>query len=676
MGRHRLALAAGLPVLFLASCDLPETAIPDRPLPMLPDGGAHPPGTGGPDTPSAPDAMPDLPSAPVLLGCRSGEAALVAAESAVAVGKTAGAAIIGCSGPLTDVVWIQTGGPRVTLLSSRTQAISFDPPEVGTYTFQVSYRLHSGVEQRGVTSIEAFSSPAPAAVTVRSDQAVREQGNVSVRAWPTLAPGEVLAEITWQQLAGPLVMLDVSDTQRIVFRAPEVANDTALSFRATLRTTSGRVDVDDVLVVVENAAQSATDGIFAAQHVSRVYPYRRASKYAADLVPCVFSPTLNPSNGCPLSRLPLIAEETLPGEIPSVDQVLDRLLVSHDWMGANFEQFLLTQDRDGDFRRMFAAVTAIVIGAHLRPAVYYAATGAVYLDANDIWLDPAERDLIDEASDYRSGFGDDLRFSGLTRFTLDGNYAWSSYRRNVRAVRTLNSIANEFGRVLFHELSHAADFFPPSLHRALDSSRSPSDLYLPRYKAGQLVSSVLSTRFPLTSVEMKSLGQVLFTGAMPTDTQRGYQPGEVAGFFQADRANDTYSYSTEREDLAMLVEELMMAYRRGVRRDIAITNRYTPGLTTDQLIVSWGQRGRIGDPALRRRVQFVVDQILPWLNPALVDTLPRPVALPTGHSWYATVQLPVPPAAADLLPSLSLDEDARLLEQEIRGRAEHLATMP
>ena len=95
-------------------------------------------------------------------------------------------------------------------------------------------------------------------LTVRSDQAVRKLGNASVRAWPTLALGEVMADITWQQLEGPTVKLDLARIpRRIVFQAPDVARDTLLTFRATVRTTGGATDSDDVLVVVENAPQAA-----------------------------------------------------------------------------------------------------------------------------------------------------------------------------------------------------------------------------------------------------------------------------------------------------------------------------------------------------------------------------------------------------------------------------------
>ena len=47
---------------------------------------------------------------------------------------------------------------------------------------------------------------------------------------PRLAAGETM---TWTQIAGPTVTLDTSDPNRIIFTAPNVAQDTALVFRVT-----------------------------------------------------------------------------------------------------------------------------------------------------------------------------------------------------------------------------------------------------------------------------------------------------------------------------------------------------------------------------------------------------------------------------------------------------------
>ncbi len=607
--------------------------------------------------------------------CSGTDLVLVTADLQVQTGKTAGAAIIGCKGPITEVSWTQTAGPHVDLLSASSQAISFDAMEEGTYSFQVMYRLATGNGGTGSATVRVVPAPVPSRITVRADQAVRRLGNTSVRAWPTLALGEVLGEITWQQLQGPTVMLDTADPRRIVFQAPDVSSDTILGFRATVRTTSGVTDVDDVMVVVENAPQASMGGIFTRTHVSRVYPYRRNGKYANVLQSCVFRPELTSTTGCALSILPLIAQQTPAGQIPTVDQIMDRVLVSHDWMGANFEQFLMTQDPDGDLRRMLGAVTAVVIGAHVRPSLYYGATAAIYLDAINLWLTPAQRDLIDEAPDYRAGFGDALTFSALTRWTRNNDFAWPSYRRDTRATRAIDGVTNEFGRLLFHELSHAADFFPTSIQATLDSSKTPNDLYVPRFRAGQLPSSLLTAQEPLTSAEMKALGQVLFAGMTATDAQKAYQPAQVGEFFRADRANDTYNYSTPREDLAMLVEEFMMAYRRGVRRDVAITNHYTSMLRSDQLLVAWGQRGRIGDPNVKARIRFVIGQILPWIDPMVVDGLMAPLDFPVGKSWFNTVMLPPPAATADVWSSVSVEEDTERLREEMARRAEHLEAL-
>ena len=95
---------------------------------------------------------------------------------------------------------------------------------------------------------------------------------------------------------------------------------------------------------------------------------------------------------------------------------MDRVLVSHDWLGRNFETFLRTQDTQGDFRRMLMSTTAIVLGTHVRPSFYFAGTGAIYLDADNLWLTPSERDTVSEVPDFRSDFDRDLQYSGVWRY--------------------------------------------------------------------------------------------------------------------------------------------------------------------------------------------------------------------------------------------------------------------
>src|SRR5262249_29413693 len=156
---------------------------------------------------------------------------------------------------------------------------------------------------------------------------------------------------------------------------------------------------------------------------------------------------------CALSVLPFLAQET-GGSEPSVAQIMDRVVVSHDWMGAAFEQFINRSDMT-DVRRLLNGVTAIVIGAHVRPSFYYSLTGAIYLDADNFWRSPEERDAIDEAPDFRSDFDRDLGYSGVWRYVLNGNNIFQFFSPTSRINRTDDYLVFESAWLLYHELGHA-----------------------------------------------------------------------------------------------------------------------------------------------------------------------------------------------------------------------------
>ena len=91
--------------------------------------------------------------------------------------------------PLTSVAWRQTQGPALALISARTQAISFEPALAGAYGFSVDFRDPDGMPRSLSVTVNAVLPTSPVGVLVRADQAVREGGKASVRAWPTAAAG-------------------------------------------------------------------------------------------------------------------------------------------------------------------------------------------------------------------------------------------------------------------------------------------------------------------------------------------------------------------------------------------------------------------------------------------------------------------------------------------------------
>lgn len=615
--------------------------------------------------------------APAPTCTRSGEDFSVVADALVAVGKVAGAVVAGCNGPLTAVVWTQTGGPPLdtarNLLAARSQAISFEPEVAGTYTFRVDFRDAAGVARSATVSVVATSPAVPSRITARLDHAVRAGGKVSLRAWPAAAPGDTLS---WQQLEGPAVTLDSADPNRVLFTAPQVERDTLLRFRVTLRTAAGATDNDDVLVLVENHAQAPPENnyAFGGFHVARVYPYRTTGRYASALARCVYDAQLQwqgaGKNTCSLALLPFMHQDT-GGAEPTVAQIMERVLVSHDWMGEVFERFIARADLV-DVRRLLNGVTAIVIGAQVRPSFYYALTGAIYLDAGNFWLTPEQRDVINEAPDFRSDFDRDLAYSGLWRYVVNNRNAFLFFPPTSRLSRSLDDLVFEAGWLLYHELAHAGDFLPPAERGALDPARTVWDNVGPRYAQRRLPSDVLDQQLPLTSAVMRGLAQVKFFGAIADATQRAYTPQQVAGFFSADRATDEYNYSTTREDIAMLFEEFMMFQRHGARRDVAITDKIGPGTTGNTLIVRWGQRGRLAEAAIQPRVKLALRHIAPWIDEALVDALPAPLAMRAGESWNANLVLPAAPGSVRpqaLITPLDRAADAWLLERARRRHA-------
>jgi len=120
----------------------------------------------------------------------------------------------------------------------------------------------------------------------------------------------------------------------------------------------------------------------------------------------------------------------------------------------------------------------------------------------------------------------------------------------------------------------------------------------------------------------------------------------------------------------MLFEEFMMAYRHGIRRDMAITDKITPSSTGDTVLVRGGQRGRIGEAAVKPRVQLVVQNLAPWILTAdagAVSGLAAPIPMRSGESWNVNLGLPAPLAGFARAPqALSAEEDAVLLRRATR----------
>ena len=329
-------------------------------------------------------------------------------------------------------------------------------------------------------------------------------------------------------------------------------------------------------------------------------------------------------NECSLLTLPLIGMEFTE---PSVDDIMTRVLVSHDWMAKNFRLVLETMPRE--IRLMTRALSAIVISYDIRPSFYWGLTGAIYLDPDGLWLAQEEQATVDTAPDFRADFGAELSFVMPWRYVRNNEYVTLT---PTSGIRTVEDIRYRMAALLLHELAHANDFLSPARVVAADPSRTVLDIAI----GGVIPSSQLSNVSPLRSQMMLGLGQVSFQGETASELQKSLVPQDIASEFSTDAASDYYNYSTTREDFAMLFEEAMMLYLFGIDRDVGVTNKPESGAPCADYIVEWGVRNRVLDQQVRDRAVRAIGDALPEAQAAVEQHLmgeDPPTSMVAGQDW-------------------------------------------
>jgi hypothetical protein len=530
---------------------------------------------------------------------------------------------------LNDTKWIQTSGTPLTFLAQHTQVIGFDIKQTGDY--QIEFQ---GTTSSGQTINERFDFTATTtssdAASIRLDHSVSEQGKVSLRV--AGASNKIVSSITWEQLDGPDIAKLESQNNDVFFDAPTVSKDEIIQIKATIRYSDNSTASDTSLLVVKNVDINQ-DGYFpkfAEDIVSTdVYPFIQDSPHSENLSRCVYNNQI--ASSCTFSDLPLIGQEFTD---PTIDQIMQRLVVSHEWMGQRFRQFLEQSTTAQDMLKLLRATTAIVISYDVRPSFYWTATGAIYLDAANFWMTPEERDTLNTQPDYRSDFGNDLQFIIPWRYVKDNDYYFrnSDYPAQSRLTNSFRALEANITWLMYHELAHANDFFPPSSWLSINLQSSPLS-YSSLFDAS---SDTFSQTYELTSETMKSLAKVSFAGETASTAQKALLAEDVASHFKPDAAPAYYSYSTIREDYATLFERFMMSYRLGVSADVAVIS----DVNNEDLIVTWGQRDRFNDIHIQHRVQSVVQDILPELDVAAIQpTLPAPKLMRENQGWLNNIDL-------------------------------------
>lgn len=388
-------------------------------------------------------------------------------------------------------------------------------------------------------------------------------------------------------------------------------------------------------------------------------PARPQSLIASHLRTCIVVYNEN----CTLSDVPMIG---MRDPHPDVEIIMEHVISEKQWMADRFQQIL--ESLPPQFLLLFRSTTGVVIGSHIRPSHYWGATGAIYIDPSYLWMSKSEFEDTPQFPDYRSYLGSELQFRTFWRYVKNGGRAFRSFLSYYPG-RTFEDVYNATGRLLAHELAHAADAIPPAFALSTSPRERFVDVYIslnPRefvacptwpciYVWVGYTADALRQSFPLSSELLFETARIFNrVGWGTSDQMKAVTPDDIGAEFQTDGGSDDYNYHTPNEDVAMLFEELTAYHFFGMQRDFAVVDRPDgENLTGNDYTVYWGQRGRVADPLVIDRALFVAGRLLPELDLASVRrNLPPPVSMVRGRSWEE---------------NLALNADGKLDSEQLKG---------
>ena len=345
-----------------------------------------------------------------------------------------------------------------------------------------------------------------------------------------------------------------------------------------------------------------------------VYKSGVDNPYRNDLVGCT------QVVACSLEKIPFLGMVSAP---PTIEDLLNRLVISHQWMGERFESILRGMDPRvlAAILRLSGSITAITISADIRPSHYNLRNSAIYLDPLLIALTREEADTVDQEADFRSEFGKDFQFIGVWRYvTSENEYHYNLALEN----RKQKDIMRYMARLLFHELAHANHYFS---HKAISSTscadmpircRQPPILAFFDWAAPYELSHIFEfsdVDYGLQDTNMKDYAKVRYSGKAISSEQEAWSATDMGGWFGADRGVHDYSYTTQHEDIAMLTEATLTKFFYDADMDVAYIDRPESGEFSADTPVTWGRRGRLGNPLVSNRAKHLMDLMIPNLIP-------------------------------------------------------------
>lgn len=348
--------------------------------------------------------------------------------------------------------------------------------------------------------------------------------------------------------------------------------------------------------------QEALDKSTLFDHPEEISMYIEGNPDAEKIKKCALANTIEKS--CSVLDSPLLGINKT--EV-TVDDILAKTLVSRKSYGDTFKAILQNVPRE--LLIMFGSVSAVVIADRITPSFYTYISGAIYLSATYFWKTPEEKIASNKIVDFRSDFGNSLSFE-----------VFNEYIHNKRSIRYSESeefrtnaeIGPPLIRLLFHELAHANDFFQSNFYNTSNLDMNKTYYIITEERYGKFQTLSQNVRIKLKSDILLRVAMILYQGLEATEKDKIVKATLLSEEFNNDGAADMYSYSSENEDVAMLVERALMLHY--FKYDSYVYFIKYPGpdfkIPRDYIYELGGAvKNKIADPRVKERAQDVLEKM-------------------------------------------------------------------
>jgi len=343
----------------------------------------------------------------------------------------------------------------------------------------------------------------------------------------------------------------------------------------------------------------------------QAYAYKPDSKYADVLTDCI----VIRDEPCTLVTLPFIG---LDHPNPTVANIMDRVIVTHDWMGSRFEQMLNVMPPET--LKLYVPITAIIIGSEVDGTSYWSTPGRIKIDPELIWLSNTEKLTIRNELAIAARMTDTPLNSDAVKYDTrwlmakNGDYAWESYSLSGSEERTVRDILLPTALDLFHSLGHANDDIRPMIFPSLLASDTPKTA-ADKVDDGNNIRDLLydeSLALSDNDSWLFGVSRTLYDEDVIPDAVIDFTAEDAGAIMATEGKQTLYGYVTSNEDVATLFSHSMMRRFYDVETHVLIFNRPADraNATCDDYIVGWGSTNRAAADLVQIRSKFVMEQVM------------------------------------------------------------------